>query len=152
MATLSLASWAVALKREDLPSEVVHAAVQSFYNWAGCTIHGSNQEAVEIALETLTPLFGISSSCIIGHRGRIRADAERAALINGIASHVDDYDDTHPESKIHPSGPVCSALLAYAEWKRPVSGSDFIVAMVAGIEAECKLGLAVVPAHYEIGW
>jgi aconitate decarboxylase len=152
MATLSLASWAVDLRREDLSAETVHAAVRSFYNWVGCTVHGSTQEAVHIVFEALSPLFGINTSCLLGHQGHLRADAEHAALLNGIASHVDDYDDTHPRSKIHPSGPVCSALLAYSEWKRPISGTDFIVAMVAGIEAECKLGLAVLPAHYEVGW
>jgi aconitate decarboxylase len=32
------------------------------------------------------------------------------------------------------------------------TGKDLILAIVAGIEAECKLGLAVWPTHYDVGW
>ena len=63
-----------------------------------------------------------------------------------------DDDDTHLDTIIHPTGPVASAALAAAEWKGNVSGEDFILALVVGIEAECKLGLAVFPEHYDVGW
>lgn len=33
-----------------------------------------------------------------------------------------------------------------------MSGRDFLVALVAGVEVECKLGLAVWPQHYDVGW
>jgi 2-methylcitrate dehydratase PrpD len=75
-----------------------------------------------------------------------------AALINGIASHADDYDDTHLDTPVHPSGPVASALFAVAEWLGPVSGQDFLTAFIAGVEAECKLGVSVFPEHYNVGW
>jgi aconitate decarboxylase len=55
-------------------------------------------------------------------------------------------------SIIHPTGPVASALLAAAEWRGGISGKQFITALVAGIEAECKTGLAVWPEHYDVGW
>jgi aconitate decarboxylase len=73
-------------------------------------------------------------------------------LIIGIASKVHEYDDTHLETIIHPTGPVASALLAQAEALGNVGGQQFILALVAGIEAECKLGLAVWPKHYDVGW
>jgi aconitate decarboxylase len=91
---------------------------------------------------------------ILGANGSISrdfADAQVAALVNGIASHVEDYDDTHLETIIHPAGPVASALLAIAEAYGPVTGHDFITAFVVGIEAECKLGLSVSPEHYDVG-
>jgi len=49
---------------------------------------------------------------MLGHGGKLKADAQHAALINGIASHVHDYDDTHLATIIHPIG---SVMLAYAE-------------------------------------
>lgn len=79
-------------------------------------------------------------------------DVQTAALVNGIASHADDYDDTHRDNPIRPSGPVLSALLAVAEWKGSVSGQEFLTAFVAGVEAECKLGISVYPEHYDVGW
>ncbi|KPA35157.1 hypothetical protein FLAG1_12176, partial [Fusarium langsethiae] len=79
-------------------------------------------------------------------------DISTAALINGIASHADDYDDTHVDTPVHPSGPVASALFALAEWMGGVTGEEFLAAFVAGIETECKLGVAVFPEHYNVGW
>ena len=71
--------------------------------------------------------------------------------MNGISSHVFDFDDTHLKTVIHPAGPVVSSLLALSEL-RPMSGKDFLTAMVMGIEVECRIGNAVYPAHYDRGW
>jgi aconitate decarboxylase len=157
MATLQLASWVTNLTYADLTPSVLTAANKSFYNWAGCAIGGfAFQSAPQIALNTtLSPFSGPPTSSILGANGSISqgfADAQVAALVNGIASHVDDYDDTHLETIIHPAGPVASALLAIAEAHGPVSGHDFLTAFVAGVEAECKLGLSVTPEHYDVGW
>jgi 2-methylcitrate dehydratase PrpD len=78
-------------------------------------------------------------------------DVLHAALVNGISSHVLDFDDTHLKTVIHPAGPVASAILALAE-TRPVSGRDFLHALVLGAEVECRIGNAVYPAHYDRGW
>lgn len=88
----------------------------------------------------------------MGHDGKSKTDPQHAALLNGIASHVLDYDDTHLDKFIHPTGPVASALLAAADWKGNISGKEFLLALVAGVETECKLGLAVWPDHYDAGW
>ncbi|MBO1765064.1 MmgE/PrpD family protein, partial [Escherichia coli] len=157
MATLQLASWATNLTYSSLSSGVLAAANKSFFNWAGCAIGGFPfQAAPQIALNTtLSQFSGPPTSSILGANDSISrgfGDAQTAALINGIASHVDDYDDTHLETIIHPAGPVASALLAIAEAYGPVTGHDLITAFVAGIEAECKLGLSVTPEHYDVGW
>jgi 2-methylcitrate dehydratase PrpD len=68
-----------------------------------------------------------------------------------MASHVLDYDDTHLKTIIHPAGLVVSALLALAEI-RPMSGEDFLTAMILGIEVDCRIGNCVYPHHYDRGW
>jgi 2-methylcitrate dehydratase PrpD len=80
-----------------------------------------------------------------------RFDALHASLMNGISSHVHDYDDTTPKNYIHPSSPVASALFAYAS-TQSVAGGDFLNAFVLGFEAESRVGNAVYPAHYDAGW
>src|SRR6202012_1418119 len=80
-----------------------------------------------------------------------KLDILNAALVNGISSHIFDYDDTHLKTIIHPAGPVASAILALAQ-HRPVSGRDFLAAQTLGIEAECRIGNAVYPSHYDLGW
>ncbi|KAI6093213.1 2-methylcitrate dehydratase PrpD [Hypoxylon rubiginosum] len=156
MATFTLASWATNLTYANLSSSVVDAAVKSLYNWAGCAIGGMGQAAPQIALNmsTVAGFCGPPTSNILGLNGS-SADAQVAAFVNGIASHVDDYDDTHLAVTIHPTGVVASALLAITEARSatsPVSGPEFLTAFVAGIEAELKLGLSVYPEHYDVGW
>jgi 2-methylcitrate dehydratase PrpD len=41
--------------------------------------------------------------------------------------------------------------LALSEY-RPVSGRDFLHALILGVEVECRIGNAVYPAHYDVGW
>ena len=152
MATKILASWAVSLSHDAIPQPVKSSALRSLYNYIGCTIGGSNHSAVAKAHSALSPFFGPSTSSLLGNRGGSKADAQHAALLNGIASHVHDYDDTHLATIIHPTGPVASALLAYAEYKGNISGEQILFALTVGIEASCKIGLAVWPEHYDIGW
>ncbi|WPG98547.1 2-methylcitrate dehydratase [Acrodontium crateriforme] len=152
MATKKLAKWTTSLDSSLLPNSVQTAARRSLYNYIGCTIAGSNHTAAQKAHRGLEPFFGPATSSLLGYKGTSRTDAQHAALLNGIASHVHDYDDTHLATIIHATGPVASAVLAYAEYKGSVSGQDVLLALTAGIEASCKLGLAVWPAHYDIGW
>src|ERR1700761_3684287 len=159
MATLRLAEWSTSLTYNDLPAAVVDAALRSFYNWLGCSLGGSDHPTTNTALKALSPFFGKPTSSIFGVQSSAatgKADPSHAALINGIASHVHDYDDTHLETIIHPTGPVASALVAQSEALvaegKSISGQEFLLALVVGIEAECKVGLAVWPKHYDIGW
>ncbi|CRG89225.1 hypothetical protein PISL3812_06261 [Talaromyces islandicus] len=151
MATAHLASWSVNLTYSQLPKDVIDAAIRTFYNWAGCAVGGSNHPTTTTAAKALEPFFGQPAASLLGV-GKRSVDAQHAALLNGIASHVHDYDDTHLDTIIHPAGPVASALLAVAEWKGGIPGQDFLLALVCGIETECKVGLAVWPEHYDIGW
>ena len=136
-------------RADDLPQAVRTEAARTFMNWVGSAVGGSHHEAVDIAVGALGPFSGPAQASVLGRRERF--DAMHAALMNGISSHVHDFDDTHLKTIIHPAGPVCSAILAYAEQK-PVSGREFVNAMVLGIEAECRIGNAVYPAHYDRGW
>lgn len=147
--TRILAQYVVAGQLADIPAPVRKEAARTLLNWVGCAIGGSRNEAVSIAVSALSPFFGAPQASLLGRREK--ADIFHATLINGIASHVLDFDDTHPRTIIHPAGPVVSAILALAEYQ-PISGGDFLNAMVLGIETECRIGNAVYPAHYDIGW
>jgi 2-methylcitrate dehydratase PrpD len=122
---------------------------RTLLNWLGCAIGGSRHEAVGIAVATLSPFSGPPQATVIGRSERL--DILHAALANGISSHVLDFDDTHSPTLVHPSGPVVPATLALAE-HRPISGAEFLSALVLGIEAACRIGLAVSPDHYDAGW
>jgi 2-methylcitrate dehydratase PrpD len=147
--TRTLARFIVNAKPGDLPGPVKKEAARTLLNWVGCTIGGSRQEAVGIAVSALSSFSGPAQASILGRKERL--DILNAALVNGISSHVLDYDDTHSHNIIHPAGPVISAILALSE-HRPVSGSDFVNALVLGVDVECRIGNSVYPKHYDAGW
>ena len=147
--TRQLARYVTNSRFEDLPATVVHEAIRAIVNWTGCTIGGASHESVDIALGSLAPFAGPAQAALLGRTER--TDILLAALIDGIASHVLDFDDTHPDVLVHPSGPVAAALLPLAEL-RASSGAELINAFAAGVEAECRVARAVMPSHYEVGW
>ena len=134
---------------EALPDPVRREGARTFLNWLGCAIGGCRHEAVDAAIAALQPFAGPGEAAVLGRHERL--DPLTTSLVNGISSHVFDFDDTHLRTVIHPAGPVASALLAYAG-HQPISGPDFLNALVLGIEVECRIGNAVFPEHYDAGW
>jgi 2-methylcitrate dehydratase PrpD len=147
--TRTLANYVVTAQYADVPIPVRDEALRSLVNWAGCAIGGSRHEAVNRALAAVKPFSGAPESSILGRSERI--DVLNAALLNGISSHVFDFDDTHLKTIIHPAGPVASALIPLAE-RRPMTGAELLHAFILGVEVECRIGNAVYPAHYDVGW
>lgn len=147
--TRLLAEWVVSLKGHDIPEGVRREGLRTFVNWLGCAVGGARHETVDAALRAVQPFSGDRTATVLGRPERL--DALHTALLNGITSHVLDYDDTHLKTIIHPAGPVASALLALAE-TRPMSGADFLTALIVGVEVECRIGNAVYPHHYDRGW
>ena len=147
--TRALARFVAGSKFEQLPPDVVHEARRAILNWAGCAVGASRHETVERALAALAPFFGPPQATVLGRAERV--DVLHAALLNGLTSHTFDFDDTHLKTVIHPAGPVASAILALAE-HRPVDGRALLHAFVLGVEVECRIGNAVYPSHYDVGW
>ncbi|MEO6340170.1 MAG: MmgE/PrpD family protein [Caulobacteraceae bacterium] len=147
--TRTLARYLVQARYEDLPANVRKEGVRTLLNWVGCAVGGSRHEAVDRAVAALGPFAGKPEANVLGRRERF--DIVTTALLNGVSSHVFDYDDTHLKTIIHPAGPVVPAMLALAQ-RRPVSGTEFLNALVLGVETECRIGNAVYPNHYEAGW
>jgi 2-methylcitrate dehydratase PrpD len=147
--TRPLASWVAGCRPADIPDAVRQEGLRTFFNWLGCAVGGARHETVDRALQAVTPFSGPATATVIG-RGE-RLDALHGALLNGISSHVLDYDDTHLKTIIHPAGPVASALLSVAEL-RPATGAELLHALIIGVEVECRIGNAVYPDHYDRGW
>ena len=147
--TKALASYVVKNRWEDIPEDVRHEAKRALINVIGCAIGGSPHPAVTAAIRALSPFSGERTASIVGRPERL--DPLHASLMNGISSHVEDYDDTTPKNYSHTSSPVSSALLAYASANR-VRGRDFVEAFILGFEAASRVGNVVYPAHYDVGW
>jgi len=147
--TRELAKYIVQTRYEDLPAAVRREGLRTLVNWVGAAVGGSHHEAIDRALAALAPFSAASHASILG-RGE-RLDIMNAAFVNGVSSHVLDFDDTHLKTIIHPAAPVAPAILAFSEY-RNVAGRDFLNALILGVEIECRIGNAVYPDHYDRGW
>jgi 2-methylcitrate dehydratase PrpD len=147
--TETLASYVLDGRFEDIPQDVRHEASRSLVNYLGCALGGAPDTALDIAIRALSPYSGPPTASVLGRAERL--DPLHASLMNGISSHLYDFDDTTPQNYIHPTSPVASALFAYAG-TTALSGEDFVNAFVLGFEVESRVGNAVYPAHYDAGW
>ena len=128
--TGSLAGYLAAARWEDIPPAVRREGKRALLNIAGCVLAGRADPAVQL----------------------LRATFPRdPALLDAAAATAHDYDDTHLPTVIHATPPVAGVLFALAR-EKPVSGAQFLHALVLGMETSCRLGNAVTPGHYERGW
>jgi 2-methylcitrate dehydratase PrpD len=147
--TAILARYIVQAKPGEVPAKIRQEACRSLLNYVGVAVGGSRHETVGRAIAALAPFSGKQEANLLGRHER--TDILHAALINGISSHIFDYDDTHLKTITPPAGPVISAALALAQ-HRPAAGADFLHAVILGMETECRIGNAVYPSHYQMGW
>ncbi len=150
----TLAEFAATMSIDDLPADVVHQAVRCLVDWLGCTIAGSataEGARVHAGIGALDAGDGTRTAPIVGTS--LRAGVGYAALANGIAAHILDFDDTfNPDrTTIHGSAPLWPAIAAAAELV-PVSGRAAVEAFVAGFEVQTRVAVAAGPGHYDAGW
>lgn len=147
--TAQLASNILASRLDAIPQDVHHEAKRAVLNIVGCALGGANHPSMDITIEALGPYSGPPTASVLGRRERF--DPLFASILNGISSHIHDYDDTLPKNYIHASSPVASALFAYASSRR-VPGPDFLHAFILGFEVVSRIGNATYPQYYEAGW
>lgn len=148
-ATAELARFAADFRCEDLPPEVLRESKRCILNYLGVSLGAARHPAVGILADAILEMGGQEQATILGWR--TRTSATNAALVNGAMSHLLDFDDTHLPTVIHPTGPVLSAALPLAEWKR-LDGRHLMTALALGMEIELRIGMAVHPSHYDAGW
>jgi 2-methylcitrate dehydratase PrpD len=144
-----LAKRIVGLRYEDLPLEAVSSAKMAILDTVGVTLAGACEEAT-MAVERALGAGAISGPCLVFGRNR-RTTCLDAALINGTAAHVLDFDDCSNTLGGHPSAPIMPALVALAE-EVNASGHEVVLAYVAGFETEAHIARAVNFHHYQKGW
>ena len=133
----------------DLPEPVRELARQCVLDYLGCAVAGAGDPLVGMLLDEMIEAGGTAQAGVIGHRQRLPVLA--AALVNGAAAHALDYDDVHLAMPGHPSVAVLPGLLALAELKGS-SGREVMTAFVAGYETACRIGMALSPGHYALGF
>ncbi|MCP3937922.1 MAG: MmgE/PrpD family protein [Actinomycetia bacterium] len=135
------------LSLEELPADVVTVARHCVLDWFGCATAGSREPLASILRDEFVSESGPCS--IVG--SPLRADPYRAALVNGVAGHALDFDDTNMIMGGHATVPLLPAVLALAE-EGGRCGADVIVAYVVGMEVQSRVGTSIGGEHYASGW
>ncbi|HMD55840.1 MAG TPA: MmgE/PrpD family protein [Solirubrobacteraceae bacterium] len=148
--TRELAGISSALAYEALPEDVVQIARQCLLDWFAVTLGGSGEEAPRILLATLAGEDAHDGGVSVVGR-RLRLAPLRAALVNGTASHVLDFDDVNLAFLGHASVAVGAAALALAE-ELDADCGELVAAFVAGYETACGVAAAVGPQPYLRGF
>jgi 2-methylcitrate dehydratase PrpD len=147
--TTSLAEFAATTCWADVPEPARRATRRTIANAVGLAVGASGHPVVELATATLVDLGLTGRHRLLGRYERLSAPS--AALVNGIAVHVEDFDDTHLRTVVHPAAPIVPAALAAAELTG-ASGAELALSVLLGVEVACRVGNAVCPEHFDRGW
>ena len=147
--TGGLARLALGIDFADLPTDVVTRSRHCLLDWLSVLIAGWQDDAVQILLDEVRAEEGPERATLLGGGGRVSVN--NAALVNGTAGHVLDFDDVHLRSRVHPSVPLWSAIIALAE-RHNSSFEQMIASFVAGVEIQSRIGILMGEGHYAKGW
>ncbi len=137
-----------AMTLSRLPKDTVARAKDLILDHLGVSLFGTSLEWCRIVRNTIQFEGGRCESTIYG--GGLTT-ARNAALINGTAGHAIELDDAHDELLSHPGCVVIPAALAAAE-AEGATGTDFLTAVIAGYEAQCRIGAALSSALIKQGY
>jgi 2-methylcitrate dehydratase PrpD len=156
--TRYVAEFALKIKYEDIPPEVMALGKKSILDGFGLALAGSAGEMGVLSRKYLQSLgLAQGNSTVIG--SSLKTSPRFAAFANGVSIHADDFDDTQlavAKDRVyglltHPTAPVLPSVFAVAEGGS-VSGKDFLAAYHAGVEVETKVAEAISPRHYDDGF
>ena len=133
----TLADYAVKLRYEDLPAEVVRTVKRTIIDTIGCAIGGYEAGPSQIAIKLARNVSATQGATIFCSGAKTSHDL--AVFANGVMIRFLDFNDGYitPKGGGHPSDTLAS-LLSTAE-VTGASGRDLITATALAYEAFCKL-------------
>ncbi|SFM47483.1 MmgE/PrpD family protein [Methylobacterium pseudosasicola] len=139
---------AIAASRPDKDPAAMRAARIALVDFLACALAGSTDPSLAI----VRGVFGNAPGRALVIGSAQPADPFLAALLNGHAGHVLDYDDVHASVRGHPTTVIVPALLAALDSDALPTADAFLAAYLVGLETMAHLGRAIGPAHYERGF
>lgn len=144
-----LAAWFDALTWTSLAPRQQELAHSRVLDTLGLTLCGSGSEATAIARALALRSSASGASSLVGSTATVTA--AWAALVNGVAAHCYDFDDTFPESVVHPGSGIVPVALAVGE-ECGASGAEILTAIAGGYEIAARLGRAGARRFHERGF
>lgn len=154
--TQEVVQYIQGLSFEEIPSDVRQELTRCLVDGIGVVLSGVPAACVQIIQRYIRESATSGAASVLGTD--ITTSAELAALANGVAGHAEDFDDTQLSTSpdrlygllTHPTTPALAGTLAVAQ-EVGASGKEFLTALCAGFEVECKIAEAINPDHYVKG-
>ncbi len=144
-----ISEFAVNLKYDDLPQDVVNEVKRYLYDSIGCAYGGYHTKDVNILRDIYKDMAGKGEATVIGFGDKI--PAVNATLVNSLMIRALDFNDIYwKEDPSHPSD-LISAALNVGEMVE-ASMKEVIVAIVLAYEFEQRLCEFAVPGVRERKW
>lgn len=129
---------------EDLPPDAVQKAKTFLIDTFGVGVAGSAGFRLD-SIVKVAGSWGAGDEATVWVGGA-RLPAGAAAFVNAYQIHSLEFDCVNEEAVLHPFATILSAVLAYCERRsgqgQPVSGRDFLTAVVMGVDMSIFLGKA----------
>jgi 2-methylcitrate dehydratase PrpD len=140
--TEKISDYAVSFSYSDANETSITTAKLFTLECLGHMLSGSRQPVGALIMEMVRDQGAAEQATVIG--GPFRTSIAEAAYVNGTLAHADELEacGTLPGTGLIP--PI-TAGLAVGE-ARGSSGSDYLAALIAGVEVQGRLGTAVIGA------
>ena len=134
------------LSLSDIPEKAREVGINDLIDMAGLCIAARQTDYIAKIIDGLEA----DGRCTaIGHPRAL--DAAGAAIVNGVATHGEDFDDTLEGAPIRVGAMVIPAVLAACE-RFGRSGSDALLGIVCGLEAICRFNHIAPGAIHRAGF
>jgi 2-methylcitrate dehydratase PrpD len=143
------AEFALALRLDDIPVNVIEAAKLHLLDVLGCGLAAVEFRTADAGRALALADGGTAEASLLCSETRVPAAS--AAFANGMSCHALDYDDTHAGSVCHVSTVVAPAALAAGE-AAGAGGAAVLAALIAGSEIVTRVGMAASGAFHARGF
>ncbi|MFQ5348061.1 MAG: MmgE/PrpD family protein [Rhodothalassiaceae bacterium] len=130
------------------PAEALDSAHREFIDVVAVMVPGAVEPVTGLVYDTVRP-WGEGTVTAVGRRQGL--SAPWAAMVNGTAGHVLDFDDNFDPPKAHATTVLAPAIFALGE-EIGASGAACLDAYIVGLQIMGRVGQGVNPVHRNRGW
>ncbi len=145
--TSDLAQFVAGLNLRQIPGQGCDIARMGIADCFGVMIAGTRDTTVALVHREFSGVGNKEMASLIP--SGIQRPIDTAALVNGVAAHVLDYDDVTLDG--HPSAVLVPAILAQGEAGQS-SGAEMLAAYIAGYEVWAELLVREPTPLHRKGW
>lgn len=133
-----------------LPAAIAAETTRSILNGVGVAVGAAAYPEIDSMMAAAsTNGVRVRTARVPGRRERV--DPLSSAVVTGAAVHIDDFDDTHLATVVHPAAAAISAAIPLLS-AIDGPGHRVISAVALGMETQIRVADVMTPWHYDRGW